>query len=197
MQIGQPREKRAQLWERHTDDWYVEPLWCSERLFHVEQFDGAIWDPACGGGNIVKSALASGYHVTATDKVKRWDGARVLNFLEAELDVGAADNIVSNPPFKHAQEFVEVALAIACHKVAMLLPAAWVQGDKRSRWLESTPLETVYFIAPRPSMPPGEVIAAGQKPGNGTTDFAWFVWNLGPFPLSPRRPLVKWLRKNP
>ena len=62
--------------------------------------------------------------------------------------------------------------------MALLLPANWVQGDKRSRWLDRSPLRRVYFITPRPSMPPGAVIAAGQKPGNGTTDYAWFVWQV-------------------
>ena len=28
-------------------------------------------------------------------------------------------------------------------------------------------------------MPPGKVIEAGVKAGNGTKDFAWFVWKKG------------------
>jgi hypothetical protein len=75
----------------------------------------------------------------------------------------------------------------------MLLPANWVQGDKRSRWLQQTPLLRVWFITPRPSMPPGHVLEAGGKPGNGTTDYAWFVWLRG----YDGTPEVRWLRRNP
>jgi hypothetical protein len=86
---------------------------------------------------------------------------------------------VTNPPFSLAEQFVRHALSIAACKVAMLLPAIWLLGDKRSRWLETTPLARVLFITPRPSMPPGAAIMAGQKPGNGTADYAWLIWSRG------------------
>jgi hypothetical protein len=105
---------------------------------------------------------------------------------------GCVDNIVCNPPFGIAEKFVARALTKASRKVAMLLPANWVQGDKRSRWLETTPLRRVWFIAPRPSMPPGAAIEAGQKPGNGTTDYAWFVWLRG----FDGYPEIRWLHRD-
>jgi hypothetical protein len=74
----------------------------------------------------------------------------------------------------------------------LLLPANWVQGDKRSRMLAGTPLRRVWFITPRPSMPPGHVLEAGGKPGNGTTDYAWFVWLRG----YDGAPEVRWLRRD-
>jgi hypothetical protein len=40
-------------------------------------------------------------------------------------------------------------------------------------------LARVLFITPRPSMPPGSTIMAGQKAGNGTTDYACFNWARG------------------
>jgi beta-xylosidase len=64
-------------------------------------------------------------------------------------------------------------------KVALLLPATWHLGDKRSRWLETTPLRRIWCLTPRPSMPPGAVILAGETPGGGTQDFAWYVWLRG------------------
>lgn len=98
--------------------------------------------------------------------------------------------IVSNPPYKHAQAFAGAALQKAS-KVALLLPLDWLSGDKRSRWLETTPLETVWVLTPRPSMPPGAVIVAGVEPGGGEEDFAWFVWQAG-YAGSPR---IKWLHR--
>ena len=37
-----------------------------------------------------------------------------------------------------------------------------------AHWLEHLPLETVWLLTPRPSIPPGSYIAAGHKPGGGS-----------------------------
>jgi len=58
-------------------------------------------------------------------------------------------------------------------------------------WLVNSPLARVYLLTPRPSMPPGQVILAGEKPGGGTQDFVWLVFerdHVGPAHL-------RWLRR--
>ena len=45
----------------------LEPEWCSQRLFEEEEFRGEVWDPCCGWGRIVRSALDAGYLVKASD----------------------------------------------------------------------------------------------------------------------------------
>ena len=171
------RKRDSHLWDRDPHDWYCEPPWTAERLFDVQPFAGEIVDPACGRGNIVSAAKAAHHCAEGWDIVDRgYLGTKVRNFLAWEQPVC---NIVSNPPFGIAEIFVKHALKIARYQVCMLLPATWVQGDKRSRWLEQTSLTKVLFITPRPSMPPGAAIMAGQPPGNGTTDYAWFCWGQG------------------
>jgi hypothetical protein len=191
MTSAEPRTRNSHIWARDPNDWYVEPEWCSLRLFQEEKCEGAISDPACGRGTIVISALKSGLCAAGSDLVDRGFDSTLTpcDFLLTDI---RAVNIVSNPPFDLAAKFVEKALKLAERKVAMLLPAIWVQGDKRSRWLQSTPLRRVYFITPRPSMPPGQVVEAGGKPGNGTTDYAWFVWLRG----YDGAPEVRWLRRD-
>lgn len=196
---GPLRKRESSIWERHPEDWYVEPEWCSRRLFEVEKFDGRVIDPACGCGNIVRSAQAAGLWSRGSDLVRRADEyacAFECDFLSdewtARVEHHPVENLVSNPPFGVAEKFVEKALTIATAKVAMLLPANWVQGLKRSRWMETTPLRKVLFIAPRPSMPPGPVIEAGISPGNGTTDYAWFIWLRG----YDGKPEIGWLRRD-
>lgn len=175
---GPLRKRESHLWERHADDWYIEPSWCSERLFATEKFEGGIVDPAAGSGRIVRSAEASGLSAWGCDLTDRGGLTNGVprDFLEA---TARQSNFVSNPPFGIAEAFVKRALDLADRKVAMLLPANWVQGDKRARWLATTPLRRVYFLAPRPSMPPGDQVMAGLKPGSGTTDYCWMVWLQG------------------
>lgn len=187
---GPLRKRDSHLWERDAHDFYVEPSWVSERLFASERFEGNVWDPACGTGRIVASAKLAGLEAHGMDIVKRGHACIFeIDFLTAS---DPWPNIVSNPPFGIAEKFVAHALNLAERKVAMLLPANWVQGDKRSRWLATTPLRRVLFITPRPSMPPGAAVAAGQKPGNGTTDYCWMIWLRG-FDGAPE---LGWLRRD-
>ena len=192
------RLKASHLWERDPHDYYCEPQWCSERLFEEEGFSGTIVDPCCGMGRILISAEEEGYPVIGMDLVKRgWPDTHPIDFM-ADQYGRTWDNIVSNPPFGlcdpgegRPQGLVEVALERTRQKCALLLPTIWLQGDKRSRWLETTPLYKVLLLTPRPSMPPGAVIEAGEKPGQGTKDFAWFIWLTG----YKGAPQVGWLRR--
>lgn len=188
---GPMRVKHSHVWKRDPHDFYVEPHWCSARLFAIEDFSGGIWDPACGTGRIVQSAHRACIGGVGSDIVFRGMGPE-LDFFDAKADCVIFDHIVSNPPYGIAARFVTHALTLARGKVAMLLPAVWLSGDKRSRWLEDTPLARVLFLTPRPSMPPGDEVIAGLKPSNGTADYAWLIWahaHDGP-------PTLGWLRRD-
>jgi hypothetical protein len=41
---GPLRKRESHLWQRDEHDWYIEPIWCSARLFEAEKFEGGIWD---------------------------------------------------------------------------------------------------------------------------------------------------------
>ena len=51
-----PRKRDSHIWEREKRDHYVEPQWCSKRLFEVEGFRGVISYSCCGFGTIVEAA---------------------------------------------------------------------------------------------------------------------------------------------
>ena len=187
--VGIARAENSHRWKREVNEHYVEPEWCSRRLFQVEQFDGTIQDPSCGFGRIVLAALSAGLPAFGTDIVDRGfpELRGVGDFFKQTTRVA---NIVSNPPFNIFKPYALHALSIATSKVALI----WLTRTlAAARWLEATPLKAVYFLTPRPSMPPGQVIARGDKPGGGKQDFCWLVWDhnhTGP-------PAVRWLRRDP
>jgi hypothetical protein len=176
------RKKNAHLWVRDEYDWYVEPKECSRALFDLVKFDGEIWDPACGMGNIISSAKEYDHVTFSSDIVKRYSGCdEVIDFFQISTQ-RRADNIVCNPPFGLSEPFIQKSLEITRvgGKIACILPLVWMAGfSKKRNWLPVSPLRFVFPISPRPSMPPGAVILQGEKPGNGTKDFAWFVWEKG------------------
>lgn len=177
------REKQSHLWERDEFDWYVEPRECSLALFRHENFFGKVWDPACGSGRIIEIAKYCGIEAVGSDIVTRSEYCeREIDFLGGVASYPDFLNIVMNPPFKHAEEFVRKAIDIApaSGKIAAILPIVWLAGFSSKRnWLPLSPLRKVFPISPRPSMPPGAVIRAGERPGNGTKDFCWLVWEKG------------------
>lgn len=191
------KKKNAHLWDRDHDDWYVEPAACSLALFHALDFGGPIWDPACGMGRIVKCAQTSGMKAVGSDIVRRTpDCTAISNFLSTDYRPTGTFDIVTNPPFGLAEEFALKALELLApgRKSAFILPIVWMAGFSSKRdWLPSSPLKHILPISPRPSMPPGKVLCAGEKPGNGTKDFAWFVWEKG----FAGKPELEFLNTNP
>ena len=182
------RERKSHIWTREENEHYVEPNWVSARLFLHEGFDGEIWDPCCGWGTIVDEAIHIGLRAFGTDIVDRQKGKfKVVNFLTATRQT---ENIVCNPPFNIADEFVLHALKLAKKKVAVIFPTARLNA---AHWLKRTPLARVWLLSPRPSMPPGHIIARGEKPGGGKMDFCWLVFDhthSGPTQL-------RWLYRGP
>lgn len=193
------KQRVSRIFERDENDWYVEEIWCSQRLFEAERFEGSVIDPFAGMGRVVRGAEAAGVEVVGMDIADREfphvaPGHDFTSKFWSPRGLPGApcDNIVSNPPFAPAEDMLRLALARARRKVAFLLPATWHCGDKRSRWLETLPLRRVYWLTPRPSMLSGPAILAGEKIGGGTKDFAWFVFAQG----YDGRPEVCWLHRD-
>lgn len=179
------RKLEAHIWEREVNEHYVEPEWCARRLIQEEGFDGSIHDPSCGFGTIPKAAIALGYQATGSDLIDCGYGP-VVDFLNDETP---RENIVCNPPFNIIEPFVIRALRLASKKVAAIIPVARLNA---AHWLRETPLKTVWLMTPRPSMPPGHVIASGEKAGGGKADFCWIVWSRGHNGAAE----IKWLRRD-
>ncbi|GLK69204.1 hypothetical protein [Hansschlegelia plantiphila] len=189
--------KAAHVWERDGLDWYVEERRCTSGLLTVERFVGAVWDPSCGGGNIVEEMLAAGVDAVGTDikqRVQRWWFRGERDFLAFEGQP-LAQNIVMNPPFfraKGAEAFIRKALSLATGKVVAFVDIKFLAGGARAQGLYADlPPTRVWVISPRPSCPPGEYLANGGKAEGGTADWCWLVWDL----TAPRAETqIRWLR---
>jgi hypothetical protein len=187
---GAIKKLDAHVWEREANEHYVEPEWCSERLFAEEDFSPGIWDPCCGFGRIPDAAVKAGLYGIGTDILDRGyrDFAGAVDFLKTDKFRGP--NIVCNPPFNIASHFALHALSHeGTQKVAMVFPTARLNA---AHWLRGTPLVRVWLMTPRPSMPPGHTITAGEKPGGGKMDFCWLVWLQG----FQGDASIKWLRRD-
>ena len=174
-------------YDRATDDYYVEPRWAIDALLDVERFFGWSWDPSCGGGNIPTAMHARDMQCYASDIADRGYGATGSFF---DMPPWEVQNIVTNPPYGIIEPYIEHALSIASHKVAILARLALLEGQKRQQMFKTTPLARVWISSRRMSMPPGGTDIPAK---NGTVAYAWFIWEHG----YVGRPEIDWLPTDP
>lgn len=100
--------------------------------------DLTVWEPACGEGHMV-IVLSDEFAVThASDVFDYGRGFPVFDFLSlantletVEPPFGRPDWIITNPPFKCLQLFLELALAVATDGVALFGRISLLEGGDR------------------------------------------------------------------
>jgi hypothetical protein len=159
--------------DREKDDFYPTPEPATYALLSKERFGADVWEPACGDGAISRVFEAAGHRVVSTDLEDRGFGLPRVDFLMEQRLL--APQIVTNPPFKLAEQFARHAMNLGAEKLAMLLRLAWLEGTERQRLFESTPLARVHVASRRLSMARGGTDVG--KGGGSMIAFAWFVWD--------------------
>ena len=138
--------------EREKNDYYATEPRAVELLLDKETFSPLIWEPACGEGHITKVLEGRGHDVISTDLIDRGYG-KVLDFLKVRQkdlycnpdNINLAFDIITNPPYKFATEFVEQALSLVQNgnKVAMFLKLTFLEGKNRRKLFELTPQDHI------------------------------------------------------
>ena len=176
--------------DRQEDDYYATPPRAIDDLLSKITLDKNIWEPACGGGALSDKLIELGYNVTATDikdrDAKKFDG--IVDFLKGEH--GQVDcDIVTNPPYKLATEFVTKALDTVTigNKVCYFLKIQFLEGAKRYEELyKHNELKHVLVYSKRIS-----TAKNGEFDRYKTTAMchAWFVWEKG----YQGKPTIDWI----
>ena len=84
------------------DGFYPTPMIGTEALLMVETFRGAIWEPACGDGAMVRAIVEYGAPVWGSDVHDYGCGYPVHDFLQPyipEAIMPCPEWIITNPPF--------------------------------------------------------------------------------------------------
>ena len=166
----------------HTDhqradaDYYATEPAATDWLCQLEQFKSPILEPSCGEGHISRQLIAHGYDVVSRDLVDRGYG-EVADFLLFNNETWDGD-IITNPPYSKAQEFVEQALKMVKpgRKVAMFLKLTFLEGKKRGELFKITPPIRVWVSRSRLKCAKNGDFASMD---GSATAYAWFVWEKG------------------
>lgn len=164
------------LEERQAEDYYATPSLATKWLCKLEDFADRILEPACGEGHISEVLKSYGYDVVSRDIVDRGYG-EIADFLSAANKKWDGD-IVTNPPFRYADKFVEQALRIIPegHKVAFFLKLGFLEGKARRKLFSAYPPARVWVSSSRLRCAKDGDFE--HQTGNAIA-FAWFVWVKG------------------
>lgn len=139
------------------------------------------WEPACNRGHMVRPLRERFYHVFASD-VHDYGDHRVADFLwpdsgGREIALSGVDWIITNPPFRLAEAFIERARGIARRGVAIIARTSFLEGVGRYENLFSRHRPTIVAqFTERVPMVKGHLTATGST----ATSYCWMVWTRPP-----------------
>ena len=165
--------------QRQTEDYYATDPIAAELLLDVENFDGDIWECACGEKHLAKVFEEHGYNVRSSDLIDRCSN-EVFDFLSME-NQSFNGNIVTNPPYKYATEFIYKALSINPNgkKVAMFLKVQFLEGIERKKLFLNYPPKHIYVSSSRILCAKNAEFERMKQGGGSAIAYAWYVWEKG------------------
>lgn len=137
--------------EREQNDYYATDPQAVFDLLKYEEFNHFIWEPASGGGHMVKALQSRGFQVWSSDLIDRGYQDELLDFLSYDSKVKWIGDIITNPPYKYCTEFILKALESVKNgaKVAMFLKLQTLEGqDRYKRLFKNTPPNNLCLCSP-------------------------------------------------
>lgn len=182
--------------QRQTEDFYATEPKALEIFLEQLEKDGVklsekIWECSCGQGHLANILKEKGYDVIASDLIDRGYGQGGIDFLSDFLidrEKSYKGDILTNPPFKLAEKFVEkgMELLLEGNKLILFLKIQFLEGQKRKELFNKYPPKYVYVNSARQlCAKDGEF----EKYTATTQFYAWYVWEKGFI----GEPIIRWI----
>lgn len=185
--MQQRHEAHDSLDDFPTPPWAVRAL-CEHILMKMEAIDQndemrTVWEPACNRGYLAhglkdyfKTVYASDIHDYGWQ-----DQEQVVDFLfpGSESDLFATDGIqwvISNPPFRLAEQFIARAMQVASVGCAMLVRTSFLEGVGRYHGIfKNSPPNMIAQFSERVPMVKGRY----DPKASTATSYTWMIWVHG------------------
>ena len=186
--------------ERVSEDYYATPPEATRVLLDSFGLNDCltIYEPACGEGHISKEIkrwfekIGSSCELHSTDLIDRGYGVGGIDFLKLDSFTKKFDCIITNPPFKLAQEFIEQGLKLSKKYVIMFAKIQLLEGVARKKLFDKLPPKYIYVFTDRVNpLRNGSPVDENGKKWASTMCFSWFIWEIG----FKGEPIVRWLRQ--
>lgn len=183
--------------EREINDFYATDPKALEIFLDTLDRDGIklhkrIWECACGMGHLSKVLESKGYSVLSTDLIDRGYGIvdNDSDFINGKYYTHTKfdGDILTNPPYKYAKEFVETALNKIEYGnyVIMFLKIQFLEGKERRKLFNEYPPKYVYVNSARQIC---YINGDMSKKMSSATCYCWFIWEKG----FKGEPIIRWI----
>lgn len=168
--------------ERELNDYYATDPMAIDKLLKVEKPSHYIWECACGEGALSDRLKQNGYEVISSDIVDRGYKDYLIKDFFQVTSLGDMWDILTNPPYKYAKEFVLKSLDLIAYgrKVYMFLKLTFLEGKARYKELFSKyPPKKVYVFSERILCAKNAEFQKMKEGGGSAVAYAWYVWEKG------------------
>lgn len=176
-------------------DFFPTPLWATRALCEfIRQGDPIlstkrVWEPACGQGHMAR-ALTEYFGLVYSSDAHDYGAGAQRDFLFPG-DEPSFDWIITNPPFRLAEQFAHTMIDRAVEGCAILVRTSFLEGVGRYKGLFSQrkPSAILQFTE-RVPMHKGRV----EEHGSTATSYCWIVWTCRPHkPAASGMPVMCWI----
>jgi hypothetical protein len=172
--------------DRAEQDFYATEPKATELLLQLYNFSD-VWECACGAGHMAKVLYEHGILKQATDKYDHSYGD-YYDFLTGQGDLFCESkqrvikkwhgDIITNPPYKYANEFIETAMRILIRgsKLALFLPIRYLEGRERRKIFNEYPPKKIWVSSSRLICARNGCFSNAKS---SAVCYAWFIWEKG------------------
>ena len=162
-----------------SPDDFPTPPWATRALLKHTLADYRLdtmscLEPACGVGHMSRVLEESFGSVESSDAYYYGHG-QIRDYLSHPFPAKSVDWVITNPPFRLAEEFIQRSFAIARVGVAILARTVFLESVGRYERIfsHSPPTTFAQFVERVP-------MVRGRLDGRATTatGYSWFVWEL-------------------
>lgn len=165
--------------KREENDFYATEPKAIIELLKYENFNKNIWECACGQNHLANVLKNNDYNVRCSDLIERIEGIEIKDFLSDTNNELWNGDIITNPPYKYAQQFIEKALDIIPegNKVAMFLKLQFLEGQKRKLLFQKYPPKVLYVSSSRLNCAKNGDFETYKS--SSAIAFGWYIWEKG------------------
>lgn len=170
--------------DRAVNDYYATEPKATELLLELDSFSN-VWECCVGGGHMADVLLKNGILGRVSD-IEDYgyrpiiDGMPLVperrDFLSYHW--GWDGDIITNPPYKYANGFIENAMSVLNEgrKLALFLPIRYTEGKARKLLFEKYPPKKIWVSSGRLKC---AINGDFDNMKGSAVSYAWFIWEKG------------------
>jgi hypothetical protein len=159
----------------HPLDAYMTPKEAVRALMAVERLPKSIADPCCGDGGLLETLRAGGHVVYGSDIADYgWPHAKIRDYLAGPIAMGDTA-IVTNPPYRLAEEFIRKAISDGARRHAWLLRTNFLESVGRLPLWREHPPARIWISSRR--LPMIHRHGWNGPKSSSNVAYAWYIWD--------------------